>query len=99
MPNEVWQIWMHKKTHMMYAVPPQAPRCKMKHPTTRQWVDAVQYYRIAPAGEQDASLYVRECAEFREKFEFIRQINEDELFSKAAAAPARAGRGRTARKP
>jgi len=59
----------HKRTDTVYVV---RKELQMKHPTTRDWVDAVEYsdyYR-------STCIYVREKSDFDEKFEVI-EFKED----------------------
>ena len=54
--------FVHKRTGMPYK---QIANCEMKDPETGRWRKAVIYQ---PWGEQTV-LYVREAADFQEKFE------------------------------
>lgn len=41
---------------------------KMKHPETREWVDAVMYKSSSLKNEERDKLYTREIEDFRSKF-------------------------------
>lgn len=57
------RFWVHLKTENIYRP---IRRCRMKNPTTREWVDAVIYVR----GD---NIFVREEIDFLQNFEQLGQ--------------------------
>ena len=64
-----------KKTGNLYKV--LSSDCKMKHPETREWIEAVIYqgYKVLVGDEYQDDLekkvWVRELKEFNERFEIV----------------------------
>lgn len=52
----------HDKKYVVYGF------CRMKNPTTREWVDAVQYMEF---GNIKSSIYVREKQDFESHFKLV----------------------------
>ena len=58
---------MYKGTGHKYKI--LSSECKMKHPVTREWVEAVIYQSLE--GELVGKVWIRELQEFLEKFEIL----------------------------
>jgi hypothetical protein len=71
-----WQLWVHKETKKPYLVGPTPRGLLLKHPVTREWVDAVLYYSGTEGGKP---AHVQAYDDFRDKFEFIRQMEEKDM--------------------
>ena len=52
----------HDKKYVVYG------KCRMKNPTTREWVDAIQYKE---ADNISGVIYVREVKDFESRFKLV----------------------------
>lgn len=52
----------HDKKYIIYG------KCRMKNPTTREWVDAIQYVE---ADNIKSQIYVREKQDFENEFKVV----------------------------